>query len=183
MGALGGTSRMGREGPPTDGGLSRHGVYPVVDVRPLPDRGPAGLRRPDRLGRIKRDRVRQLSPGGTHGALSRPAGHLRRHHGARTRRGTAPDREPGGAGALPLPRYPARVDVLGRALSGARTPCGEGGRRPCRRAGRPGRHAVGGPAEGSRRRRRVVRSGGPVPLGGGHPRGAEPGGGLSGEGC
>ena len=50
----------------------------------LPDT--PGVRRPDRVGRVERDRVRQLGAGRANRALQRLHRHLLRDHGARTRR-------------------------------------------------------------------------------------------------
>ena len=77
-----------RAGAEADGRLRRHGLPAHVDVRPVPTRTAPGVRRAHRVGRIERDRVRELGAGRTHEPLRRLHRHLRGDH--RPRAGSRP---------------------------------------------------------------------------------------------
>ena len=86
------SSGLGVEGPSPDGGVSVDGRRSDVDVRALSDPRAPGLRPADCVGRIERDRVRQLRHWRAHRALSRSVRHLLRHHRPCAGRGPAPHR-------------------------------------------------------------------------------------------
>ena len=72
----------------------RMGAVADVDLRAVPDAHAPGVRPADRLGRVERDRVRELGDRRAHRALSRSARHLLRDHRPRAGGRPAPDREP-----------------------------------------------------------------------------------------
>ncbi len=68
-----------------------------MDVRPVPARTAPGVRRARRVGRIERDRVRELGAGRAHEPLRRLHRHLRGDHRTRAGRGPASRRARGAA--------------------------------------------------------------------------------------
>ena len=91
---LGGVAGVGGEGGAADAGVRTHGRGADVDLRAVPDAHAPDVRPADRLGRVERDRLRQLGDWRPHRTLSRSARHLLRDHRPRAGDRTAPDREP-----------------------------------------------------------------------------------------
>ena len=67
-------------GAEADGCLRRHGLPTHVDVRPVSARTAPGVRRARRVGRVERDRLRELGAGRAHEPLRRLHRHLRGDH-------------------------------------------------------------------------------------------------------
>ena len=134
-----------------------------LDLRSVSAAPPARVRRARRLGRIERDRVRELGTRCEDEPLRRLHRYLRRDHRARAgprpayRRGTAGHRAgPHRGRAEPVVRSRSRVPGAG-ALARAT------GREQGRRDRRPAAGTLGGSAEGDRRRGRELRVGRAVP--------------------
>ena len=106
--------RHGFEGSSAHGRVRGYGLPADLDLRAVSARTSSGVRRARRLGRVERDRVRQLGAGRTDGPLRRLHRHLRGPHRS-------------GPGGRPPPgRAPARPD---RVPAGGRHPCAPAPRR------------------------------------------------------
>ena len=122
----------GRRRASPDGRLRVDGLPADVDVRAVPTARAPRRRRAHRLGRVQRDRVRQLGARGPHRPLRRLHRHLLRHHRpgagrrAASRRGAArPHRVPGRPSCRrPCSRTRRRTPRSGTWWDGRRaTPC------------------------------------------------------------
>ena len=166
--------RHGVEGAPPDGRVRGDGLPADLDLRAVSARTSSGVRRARRLGRVERDRVRQLGAGRADEPLRRLHRHLRGRH------------RPGAGGRPPPGRAPARP---GRVPAGGRHPCAPASRRDHTHV--RGSHRGGGfgntrarhrraPVRNERRSTESARGCGrvlgrrrDVPRGGDHARGAD----------
>ena len=136
-------------------------------------------RRAHRVGRVERDRVRELGAGRPHRPLRRLHRHLLRDHRPRAGGGPAPGRGTGRARDLP-PRRGAR-SLARRSDRPRRHRRGRGARHrhdgPGDRRPAAGTHHHRGSRQGVGRRSRIVRGARHVPRRGHHAGGPHPGGG------
>ena len=161
-------------GPPADEGARGARMRAVVHLRALSDPLPPVVRRPDRLGRVERDRVRELGDRRADEPLRRLHRPLLRDHRARPGVGPAPRWAASRIAPVPSDRLPvvargqrcAVPSALGLLVgreAGERVPVIEGlpppqprtsSRRSARRPRRPARSASSTRSASRRRRRR-----------------------------